>query len=258
LEWLGEDLLLLSVLPKNGWIAASVQVDHGLMGSELVRLAVAGRISIAADRITVVDRAACGDAELDAALDSMAAARRPVQPQNWVGRPRPGIRKAYLARLEAAGILHAERGTTLGIVPVTRWRVANSARLAEARARLDAIALSAGPVAVDEAAFGGLAHAIGLGALFYRGRDRRQERKRLEEVAAGNWSVRAVSAATSDRAATDPLAGGAPVAADGSAIHAAHRAAVEAATAAAIHASVAAAHHAASHGGGGGHGGGHH
>jgi hypothetical protein len=258
LAWLGEDLLLLSVLPKNGWIAASVQVDHGLMGSELVRLAASGRISIAADRITVVDRAPCGDAQLDAALDSMAGSRRPVQPGRWVGHPRPGIRKAYLARLEAAGILRAERGTTLGIVPVTRWRISDPGRLAQAKARLDAIALSTGPVEVDEAAFGGLAHAVGLGALFYRSREHRQERKRLEEIAAGNWSVRAVTAANSDRATVDPLAGGVPIAANQAAMHAAHRAAVEAATAAAIHASVAAAHHAASHDGGGGHGGGHH
>jgi len=257
LSWLGEDLLLLSVLPKTGWIAGSVQVDHGLMGSELVRLTAAGRISIAADRVTIVDRAPCGDAELDAALDSMASARRQVQPRGWVGRPRPGIRKAYLARLEAAGVLRAERGTTLAIFPVTRWRIADPARVAQARARLDAIALSRGPVEVTQAAFGGLAHAVGLGALLYRGREHRPERQRLEQVAAGESTARAVSAA-SDSGSYDPLAGGAPIAADQSAMHAAHRASVEAATAAAIHASVAAAHHAASHDGGGGHGGGHH
>ena len=257
LAWLGEDLLLLSVSPVTGWIATSVQVDHGLMGSELVRLAAAGRISVAADRVIVVDRVPCGDAALDAALDSMAAARREVQPRSWVGRPRRGIRKEYLARLEAAGILRAERGTTLGIFPVTRWRIADPARVAQARARLDAVALSSGPVEVSQAAFAGLAHAVGLGALLYRGRGHRQARKRLEEIAAGDWTAGAVSAAASDQALADALAGGAPIAADQAAMHAAHRAAVEAATAAAIHASVAAAHHAAAHDGGGGHGGHH-
>lgn len=253
--WLGEDLLLLSVSPVTGWIATSVQVDHGLMGSELVRLAAAGRISIAAERVVVVDRGPCGDALLDAALDSMAAARGEVQPRSWVGRPRRGIRKAYLARLEAAGILRAERGTTLGIFPVTRWRIADPARVAQARARLDAVALSSGPVEVAQAAFAGLAHAVGLGALLYRGRGHRQARKRLEEIASGDWTG-AVSAAAPDQALADPLAGGTPIAPD-QAVHAAHRAAVEAATAAAIHASVAAAHHAGAHDGGGGHGGHH-
>jgi len=191
-----------------------------------------------------------GDAVLDAALESMAAARREVQPRSWVGRPRRGIRKAYLARLEAAGILRADRGATLGIFPVTRWRTADPARVAQARARLDAVALSSGPVEVTQAAFAGLAHAVGLGALLYRGRGHMQARKRLEEIAAGDWMAGAVSAAASDQALADPLAGGAPIAADQAAMHAAHRAAVEAATAAAIHASVAAAHHAAAHDGG--------
>ena len=256
--WLGEDLLLLSVSPKTGWIATTVQVDHGLMGSELVRLAMAGRISIAADRVIVLDRAPSGDAALDAAVASMVGARREVRPRNWVGRPRPGIRKAYLARLEAAGVLRAERGTTLGIFPVTRWRIADPARVAQARVRLDAIALSSGAVEVTEAAFAGLAHAVGLGALLYRGREHKRERQRLEEIAAGDRTARAVSAGAQEPALADPLAGGAPIAADQASIHAAHRAAVEAATAAAIHASVEAAHHAAAHDGGGGHGGGHH
>jgi len=260
--WLGEDLLLLSVSPTTGWIETAGRIDAALMGSELVRLAAAGWISIAADRVIVQDRSPCGDAALDAALDSLARAKRPVRPRSWVGHPRPGICDAYLARLEAAGVLRVERGTRLGIFPVIRWRIADPARVAQARARLDAIALSGGPVEVTQAAFAGLAHAVGLGALLYRGRDYRHARERLKAIAAGEWTAAAVSA-TPDRVSADPLAGGAPTAADQAAMHPAHQPAVEAATAAAIHASVAAAihasvsaaHHAAAHdGGGGGHG----
>src|SRR5258708_34793663 len=125
LAWLGEDLLLLSVLPKAGWIANAEQIDSGLMGSELVRLAAAGRITIAADRVMVLDPTPCGDPALDAALESLAGARREVQPRSWVGRPRRKIRASYLARLETAGIVRAEPGTTLGGFPVTRWRIAD-------------------------------------------------------------------------------------------------------------------------------------
>jgi len=265
LAWLGEDLLLLSVSPATGWIATAGRIDAGLMGSELVRLAAAGRITIAADRVIVVDRSACGDAALDSALDSLARAGRGVRPRSWVGRPRPGICDAYLARLEAAGIVWAERGTRLGIFPVIRWRIADPARVAQARARLDAVAQSGGPVEVAQAAFAGLAHAVGLGGHLYRGRDHRQAREHLKAIAAGDWAAAAVSAAP-DRVPADPLAGGAPVAADRAAMHAAHQAAVEAAAAAAIdasvaaaiHASVVAAHHAAGHDGGGGGGHGHH
>ena len=90
---------------------------------------------------------------------------------------------------------------------------------------------------------------MGLGALLYRGQEHRYARKRLERIAAGDWT--AAAAAAADNLPADPLAGGAPYATEQTQIHAAHRAAVEAATAAAIHASVAAAHHAAAHDGGG-------
>jgi hypothetical protein len=262
LAWLGEDLLLLSLSPTTGWIETAGRIEAGLMGSELVRLALAGRIAIAAERVIVQDHSPCGDEALDLALDSLARARREVRPRSWVGHPRSGICDAYLARLEAAGVVRSERGTRLGIFPVIRWRVADPARVAQARARLDAIAWSGGPAEAAQAAFAGLAHAVGLGGLLYRGRDNRQARERLKAIAEGQWTAAAVSAAPAGTPA-DPLAGGAPAATDRAETHPAHHAAVEAATAAAIHASItaaihasaAAAHHAAAHdGGGGGHG----
>src|SRR5262249_50230617 len=233
-----EDLLLLSVSPTTGWIETAGRIDAALMGSELVRLAAAGRISIAADRVIVQDRSPCGDAALDAALDSLARAKRPVRPRSWVGHPRPGIRDAYLGRLEGVGVLRVERGTRLGIFPVIRWRIADPARVAQARARLDAIALSGGPVEVTQAAFAGLAHAVGVGALLYRGRDYGNAGGRVRATGGGEGRPGAVPA-TPVGVPADPLAGGAPTAAGQAAIHLAHQPAVEAATAAAIHASVA-------------------
>jgi hypothetical protein len=67
---LGEDLLLLSIRPDQGRIATLPQIDYGLMGAELVRLAASGRIDIAGNRIVVNDSAATSDAELDAIANS--------------------------------------------------------------------------------------------------------------------------------------------------------------------------------------------
>jgi hypothetical protein len=263
LDSLGEDLVLLSVTPNAGRIATAHRIGFGLMGSELVRLTAAGRITIAANRIIVQDPAPCGDAELDAALDSLVKARRQLRPKNWVSHPRRGICEAYLARLAAAGVVRAEQGTNLGIFPTTRWRIADTGRLAEARARLDAITLSAGQVDTAQAAYAGLAHAVGLGALLYPGWANRHVRKRLEQIAKRQWSAAAVTAATSQAAATNTDATGAipdvsVEAASQAAIHAASQAAihaaVDAATAAAVHASVEAAHHAGGDGGAGAHG----
>jgi Golgi phosphoprotein 3 (GPP34) len=244
LDQLGEDLTLLSVKPDTGRIGTSQRIAFGLMGSELVRLAARGRIDIAADRVIVRDNAPTADAELDAALDSLARARRAPRAKAWVGHPRRGICDAYLARLAADGVLRAERARSLGFIPVTRWRIADAGRLAATRTRLDAIARSAGQVDSVQAAFGGLAHAIGLGTMLYPGWSHRDVRKRLEQIAKGQWSAAAVSAASS--AAADAAMAASVEAAN----QAATQAAIDAATAAAVAASVQATQHAPSDGGG--------
>jgi hypothetical protein len=129
LDSLGEDLVLLSVSP-DGKVTTAHQIGFGLMGSELVRLAAAGKITIAAGRVDVTDQSPGLDPFLDTALASLDGSRRGVRAKAWVSHPRRGITEAYLERLAAAGILQAERGTRLGIFPVTRWRVTDAGRQA--------------------------------------------------------------------------------------------------------------------------------
>jgi hypothetical protein len=233
---LGEDLLLLSIRPDQGRIATLHQIDYGLMGAELVRLAARARIDIAGNRIVVQDPAATGDAELDAALASITQARRPPRPRAWVGKPRHGIRDAYLARLVSAGAIAAGQQGIFGRV---RWQIAAPARVAEARARLDAIANSTGTVGTAEAAFGGLAHAVGLDRVLYPGFGGRQLRNRLTEVAKGQWSVTAVAGAVADsvRSASDAAMMAATAAATQAAVDAAVQAAIADCAAAASNAS---------------------
>jgi hypothetical protein len=257
MESLGEDLVLLSIRPDNGTIATKSRLGYGLRGSELVRLAATGRVGITGDRIVVLDGQPTGDEQLDAALASLARARRPPRPKTWVGHPGSGILAAYLARLAAAGAIRQERSTLAGFIPVVRWRITDTARAADARARLDAIARAAGPVDTAQAAFAGLASASGLGPVLYPGWANRQLRQRLERIAKGELipAVTDAAARGATQSATD--------AATQAATDAATAAATQAATHAAVSAAVHAAHHAASdsgaHGGhGGGGGGGHH
>ena len=256
LDSLGEDLVLLSVSPADGRVTTAQQLGFGLMGSELVRLAAAGRLTITAGRITVTDPSPCQDPALDAALTSLAGARREVRAKWWVSHPRHHIAGSYLERLAAAGVLQAERRTRLGIFSVTRWRVVDAGRQAEAKARLDAIALSAGPVTTAQAALAGLAHATGLGTVLYRGRDGRPARARLERIAKGDEVAMAVpdaGSASDDASQAVAAANQAARAAADAATSAATQAAIDAATSAAVHAATQAAH-SAGHGGGGGHG----
>jgi Golgi phosphoprotein 3 (GPP34) len=211
LATLGEDLLLLLIKP-GGTVGSADKVGFGLMSSELIRLAAAGQVEIAGDRIVVRDAARTGDPDLDGALASLTAARKPPRPRHWVRRPRKGIRDAYLSRLVSAGAVSAERG---GIFGGRRYRVADAGRVARAQATLDAIAQSAGQVDVTSAAIGGLAHAVGLGRLRYPGSGGRAPRKRLTEIASGRWTAPAAGGAATTaatqaavRAARDAAAGG--------------------------------------------------
>jgi hypothetical protein len=261
MDTLGEDLVLLSIRPDNGTIATKSRLGYGLRGSELVRLAASGRVGITGDRIVVLDGQPTGDEQLDAALASLAGARRPPRPKTWVGHPGSQIVDTYLARLAATGAIRPERGTVLAFVPVARWRIADSARAADARARLDAIARATGPVDTAQAAFAGLASASGLGPVLYPGWANRQLRRRLERIAKGELTQAAGPAATVHATrATDAAARAAVQAATDAATQAATDAVTAAATQAATHAAVSAAvhaaHHAASDGGHGGHGGG--
>jgi pyruvate/2-oxoglutarate dehydrogenase complex dihydrolipoamide acyltransferase (E2) component len=271
MKTLGEDLVLLSIRPDNGTIATKSRLGFGLRGSELVRLAASGRVGITGDRIVVLDDGPTGDERLDAALASLAGARRPPRPKTWVGHPGSKIVDAYLARLAAAGAIRQDRRTLLGFIPALRWQIADTARLAGTRARLDTIVYAGGPVDTAQAAFAGLASASGLGPVLYPGMANRQLRKRLEQIAKGELTRPATQAGQAAQAATEAsvdaaaraAARAATDAATSAATDSATQAATQAATHAAVSAAVHAAHHAASdagaHGGGhGGAGGGHH
>jgi hypothetical protein len=271
MDALGEDLVLLSIHPDKGTVATKSRLGYGLRGSELVRLAASGRAGITGDRIVVLDGRPTGDEQLDTALASLARARRPPRPKAWVGHPGGRIVDTYLARLAAAGTIRADRRTILGFIPASQWRVADTARLADARARLDAIARATGPVDTAQAAFAGLASASGLGPVLYPGMANRHLRKRLEQIAKGELTRPATQAGQAAQASTEASVDAAARAAGRAATDAATSAATDAATAAAtqaathaaVSAAVHAAHHAASdagaHGGGhGGGGGGHH
>ena len=93
----------ISIRADKGTVATSQRIGFALMGSELVRLAATGRIDIQNGRISVLNQALTGDAELDASLGSLIRSRRPARPTQWVGRPRRGILEAYLRRLVTVG-----------------------------------------------------------------------------------------------------------------------------------------------------------
>jgi hypothetical protein len=270
METLGEDLLLLAVRP-NGTLGVAPKLRFALSGAELVRLAAARRVDIVRGRIVILDATPTGDALLDEALRSMEGGLRRPTAKAWVARQRRGLVEAYLDRLAAAGTIRAERRKVLGLFPGTRWVVLDTVRLAQVRASLDAIASGPADGGLDsaQAAFAGLADAIGLSQLIYPGFAGSAARKNLKRavkhgraggpadaaIGASTDAAAAASTAAATQAATDAATQAATQASIDAATQAATQAAIDAATHAATQAATDAAHHAAAHHGGavGGH-----
>jgi hypothetical protein len=248
-ETLGEDLLLLAIRP-NGTLAGREVLRFALAGSELVRLAARRKVDVVDGRIVMLNASPTGDDFLNSALGSIVALRKPPKAKAWVAAAKPVLVRVYLDRLVASGAIRVEESRALMVFRSTRWPVADVGRRGEVRERLVRIAGSSGTVELEDRAFAGLAHAVGLGGVVFPGRAGTGARRRLKEIARGDATSRVVVDAVVQAAISQAVEASVDAAVD---------AAVQAAVDAAVHASVDAAHHAAStHGGHGGGGGGHH
>lgn len=153
-----------------------------------------------------------------------------------MSRPRRKILDSYLERLAADGCLLREGSV------ITRWRIGDAGRVADAKARLHVIAMSAGQADLTQTALGGLAYAIGLASVLYPGWGNRGIRRRFREIADGQRTE-----PPSSDVPDVPDAADAAAAPHHAAVHAASQAAAQAAAHAATHAAVHAATHAAVH-----------
>jgi hypothetical protein len=240
MDELGEDLLLIAVTSDRTLILPA-KLRFGLAGSELVRLAAARRVDIVRGRIVIRNSGPTGDPLLDDALASMSSGWREPTAKAWVKRIRPGLVERYLARAESAGTIQAHRRKALGFIPVTRWVVIDTARAAQACARLEAAA-SDGILGPDQAALAGLASAIDVTHFVFPGRAGAKARKRLREAAGREPAAAEVTGAVAGAAAAQHAAVDAATrAATDAAVRAATDAAVSAAIDAATHAAVSAA-----------------
>jgi hypothetical protein len=213
MDTLGEDLFLLSFQPGKGTLYHLVapRLNFGLMASELIRLAAAGRVAVSNDgegtdlgsnKVSVTSEEPTGDPNLNAALATLVAAGGPSNVRQWTRHPRPGIRMAYLDPLVAAGTV-VEKKARRG---VAQFAVADEARLSRVRAMLDAVAHSSGPVDVTSAAYVGLAAEMGLAVELYtvgltentRFRAAATELVRVDGESAEETALRAAISAATD------------------------------------------------------------
>lgn len=198
---IAEDLLLLLLNDETGkFLVDSTRLDRVLAGGLLVELALAGRVTPAAEgeavkkgRLVARDGAPTGDELLDRTLSRLAA--KPVKPERAVEQLTKGLRRELLTRLAGSGLLREQRGRTLGIFPTTSWPAIDTAHETQLRAELSEVLLAGRQPSERTAALVSLLAAVDRAAKVIAAEDRRAVKRRAKEIADGEWAGAAVKKA---------------------------------------------------------------
>ncbi len=200
---LAEELFLLAHDSSSGKAKiGSTELDLGLAGALLLELSLAERVGVEDGRVRVIDPGPLGDSLLDAALAKIANEPRPRRPQSWVTRLKGGIRDAVCDRLVEAGVLGLTRHKAAGIFAVRRVPEADGTVKREVMARLHDVVVQGASPQPRTAALVSLTLACGMPGKLFPGADRGQVKRRMRQIAEGEWvgpavkkSIDAVNAA---------------------------------------------------------------
>ncbi|SOC46201.1 Golgi phosphoprotein 3 (GPP34) [Blastococcus aggregatus] len=210
---IAEDLLLLLTADDSGKLAAdSTNTDAALGGALLAELALTQRVDVAGPgervregRVIVRDAGPTGDGTLDDALATVGD-KEGKTPQSVVAALGKRAKARLYERLAEAGLLRAEEGRILGIVPTHRWPAVHTGHEAAIRAGL-ASALRDGS-ATDGRTRALVSLLVALKAVHTAvtpesaGLSKRELNASAKRIAEGDWVGRAVrSAIDTDTAA---------------------------------------------------------
>ncbi|MEH1098704.1 GOLPH3/VPS74 family protein [Micromonospora sp. CPCC 205561] len=166
-------------------------LDYGLAGALLLELALADRIEVADGRLVVTDPTPVGQPQLDDALARIAADEKRRKPQEWISRLVKNLPEQVLDGLVSTGVLRREADKVLWVFPRTRYPSSTGAEPAvetQARQRMLAAVAGEGPVDGRTAALVGLARAVGLDRKLFKELPKQHVKRRLTEIAAGDWA----------------------------------------------------------------------
>ncbi|MEU3143089.1 MULTISPECIES: GPP34 family phosphoprotein [unclassified Streptomyces] len=189
---LGEQLLLLSLDDESGTAKESAKVAPAIAAAALVELALAGRIDVTGDEVTVVDATPPGEPALDAALEAVAGKEKPGSTKDWINRLKTDAVARANAGLIGKGLVREEKKKVLGLFPVRRYPEADGSVEAAVRQRLHAVVLQGAAPDERTASLVALLHGAKLHRLAFPGADGRRVEAAMESVSRGRWSATAV------------------------------------------------------------------
>jgi hypothetical protein len=189
---LPETLLFLGFAAEKGTTRDGLALSYALAGAQLQELALAGRIAIDPEHVTVVDATPTGDPQLDELLAKIASASdRPRKPGHWVMKRKSTAVATYSRRLTGVRALTRRRTRVLGIIPRTVFPVINVAAREELLAEVKAALSSPAPPPRD-AALIALLHVTGLARKLV---DDPGQRDRAKQIASDDIVATAVKRA---------------------------------------------------------------
>lgn len=190
------DLVLLTTSAESGRsMISSTAADAVLGGAIMVDLVAAGRITVEGEkrrtRAHLVDPSPLGDPVAEAALQRVRG-RKPLKPASLVTRLGKGARRAQYDDLVTSGVLAERHERILGLVPVTRYDVVDTARHTALVGSVRAVLLDGAAADATTGPLVGLLAAANLVKVVVPNREAKRARARAEEIAEGDWASKAV------------------------------------------------------------------
>lgn len=196
---LAEDLLLLLLDDEKGtlpWVNVDVRVPLG--AAVLAELAIDGAVELEPAtsrwrRPTVQETTAASDD--DVLADALAiVAEKPRSADDLAPRVGKDLKERLGDRLVAQGVLERQDDRVLGLFPRTRWPARSVTREAEVRRRLEDVVVRGAAADERTAALAGILQALDRLAptLGLRGAEARDARRRVKDLAEGDWAAKVV------------------------------------------------------------------
>jgi len=215
-----EDLLLIVTDPQTGKAQLdSMKADPVVGGAHLLDLVAAGRLSLDGPgrraRVVVASHTPVGDPVLDQAFARVRNRGRQT-PQNAVTRLGKQGRKHVYAALVAKRQMQQRPVKALGMFPLSRYDVIDSARRNDLVNRVRASLLHDQPADAETGPLIGLLAAADLTKLLVDKSERRLAKQRAKVIAEGDWASEGVRKAI--QAAQSAVTAGIMVAATAGAV----------------------------------------
>ncbi|MEU8321883.1 GPP34 family phosphoprotein [Nonomuraea sp. NPDC048881] len=155
----------------------------GLAGAVLLDLALSGRVTVGRGRIAVVDPTPVGDAVVDSLVPLMARDRAEGEARFWIKKLAEDAYDRTRQSLVTAGVLVMVTGRRMGMLPYTRYQLADIASVVRASAGVRSAVEGWKQPDGRGAALCGLVGALRLEAELYLDQPSARLVERLREIA---------------------------------------------------------------------------